>query len=86
MKRGSGAFERETNESHDNADGEQWLARASYQLLTDRGEACCARHAVNEADSKKCECARRAAEQEIFQTGFGGADVAFVERGQDIKR
>src|SRR4029453_11703371 len=42
--------------------------------------------AVNEADPKKRERARRAAEQEIFQSRFGGADVGFVERRHDIKR
>ena len=44
------------------------------------------RHAVNEADPKKRERARRAAEQEIFQARFGGAEVGFVERRHNIKR
>ena len=45
-----------------------------------------ARLAVNEADPKKFERARRATEQEIFQARFGGADVGFVERRHNIKR
>jgi len=54
--------------------------------LTDRCEACCPRHTVNETDSKKRERAGRAAKQEIFQARFGRAHICFVERGHDIKR
>ena len=54
--------------------------------MPDRDEACCPRHTVNETDSKKRERARRAAEQEIFQTRFGRAHICFVEGSHDIKR
>src|SRR4029453_6510337 len=49
-------------------------------------KAGCSRDAVNEADPKKRERARCAAEQEILQTRFGGADVSLVERRHNIKR
>ena len=86
MKRRGSDFEREANEGHNDADNEKRLHRGGGQFLPNCGEPGRARHAVDEADSEKRECARRAAEQEIFQARFGGADIAFVERGQDIQR
>ncbi len=56
------------------------------EFLANRGEPGRSRHAINQTDSKKRERTGRAAEQEIFQTGFGGADIGFVERGHDVER
>ena len=86
MKRRGGDFEGETDQRHDDAGGEQRLDWPARELLPDGGKAGRSRHAIDEADPKKRERARRAAEEEIFQARFGGADVGFVERGHDIKR
>ena len=50
------------------------------------GQTGRSRHAVNETNPKQCECARCAAEQKIFQTCFGGADIQFVECSHDVQR
>src|SRR5438046_7675787 len=86
MKWRGGDFEGEPDESHDDAHEEERLHGYAREFLSNCGEPGCSRHAVNETDSKKRECARRTTEQEIFQTRFGGAHIGFVERGHDIKR
>ena len=54
--------------------------------MPDGGESGRPRHTVDETEAEKRERARRAAEQEIFQARFGGANVSFIERRHDIKR
>ena len=86
MERRGGDFETESDEGHDNPGGEQRLDGTGGQFLSDRGEAGRAAHAVDEAHPEKRECARRAAEEEIFQARFGGARVRLVERRHDVER
>ena len=86
MKRRGGDFESESDKGHDDAGGEQWLDRTGSQFLSDRGEPGRAAHAVNEAQPKKRERARGAAEKEIFEARFRGARVGFVEPRHDVER
>src|SRR5436190_23784954 len=86
MKWGGGNLERAADESHYDADSEQRLDRCARQFLRNRGEACRSRPAVNETDSKQCECARSAAKEEIIQVRFGRAKRSFVECGRGLNR
>src|SRR5207302_462699 len=71
-------FEREPNQRHDDPDGEERLKRNGAKFLPDRGQRGRSRHSVNQTDSKKCERARGAAEEKIFQAGFGNMIIATI--------
>ena len=78
-----GDLKSEADQRHDNAGGQKRCHGPS--LVAIDGETGRARHSVNEADAKKREGAGGAAEEKIFQAGFGGADVGLVEGRHDVE-
>ena len=85
MERGRGYLEGESHERHDEAGGEQRLDGRTAQFLSNRREPGGAGHAIDQAQSEESEGAGRAAEEEILEARFSGADIGFVETGHDIK-
>jgi hypothetical protein len=86
MERRRGDFESEAHQRHDDPGEKQRLDRYGHQFLSDGGQPGGAGGAVDETQPEEGERTRRAAEQEIFQACFGGANICFVERGHEIKR
>ena len=73
MEGDRGDLEREADEGEDEAGGEQGLHAVGADEGGDFAKAGNAAHSIDEADPKQREGARGAAEEEIFEAGFGAA-------------
>ncbi len=51
----------------------------------DLGEVGGVGEAVEQAEAEEQEGCGHAAEEEVFEGGFGGVGVAFVEGGEDVE-
>ena len=79
-------FEGESDQGHGKAGEQQRRRRLRVQLVRNGRKTGATRHSVNKAQSKKRKSTGGTAKEKIFQPSFGRSDVAFVERGHQIKR
>ena len=79
-------MEREPDQRHNHTGDEQRGRWPGPELRGEGAERSRAGAAVKIAQAEESEGARDAAEKQILQPGLGGARVAFIEGGEDIKR
>ena len=72
MEGGSGGFEAEGDEDHDEGDGQEWGRRMSREVGGNFVELNGAGKAVDQAETKEEKRRRHTPEEKIFQRGLGG--------------